>query len=330
MKMFFLACLLMPGFAMITGLSTSAETVDSTVNPRRVHVTIFMLDVKEINSAKQSFDANVYIQCRWQDLRLVHNGETSVSRPINEVWYPRFQIVNQQKVWRTFPEAVDIAPDGEVVYRQRMWGTFSQPLDLRKFPFDQHVFSIQLVTAGYKPDEIELVPGSEPASGIAGHLSVADWSILDWKGEPKPYKPIPGVIDVAGFTFSFKAKRKIGYFIFKVIIPLVFIVAMSWVVFWIDPKESSPQISVAVTTMLTLIAYRFAVGTFLPKISYLTRLDLFILISTVIVFAGLVEVVITTKLAKSEKLAQARTTDRCSRWLFPAAFFVGTVISLAL
>jgi hypothetical protein len=330
MKTFFLACLLIPGFAMITGLPASAETVDSTVNPRRVYVTIFMLDVEAIDSAQQSFDANVFIMCRWQDPRLAHNGKTSVSRPINEVWNPRFQIVNQQKVLRTFPEMVDIAPDGEVVYRQRMWGAFSQPLDLRKFPFDQHVFSIHLVTAGYKPDEIELVPGSEPASGIASHLSVADWSILDWKGESKPYKPIPGMSGTAGFTFSFKAKRQSGYFIFKVIIPLVFIVAMSWVVFWIDPKESGPQISVAVTTMLTLIAYRFAVGTFLPRISYLTRLDLFILTSTVIVFAGLIEVVITTKLANSEKLAQARAIDRWSRWLFPAAFFVATVISLFL
>jgi hypothetical protein len=34
------------------------------------------------------------------------------------------------------------------------------------------------------------------------------------------------------------------------------IVAMSWLVFWIDPKESGSQINVAITTMLTLIAVR--------------------------------------------------------------------------
>jgi hypothetical protein len=51
----------------------------------------------------------------------------------------------------------------------------------------------------------------------------------------------------------------------KVILPLILIVAMSWIVFWIDPEESGIQISVAITTMLTLIAYRFAVGADLPK-----------------------------------------------------------------
>ena len=60
---------------------------------------------------------------------------------------------------------------------------------------------------------------------------------------------------------TFEARRYPGYFISKVILPLIFIVAMSWVVFWIDP-ESGTRVSVSVTAMLTLIAYRFAVGSF--------------------------------------------------------------------
>jgi len=53
---------------------------------------------------------------------------------------------------------------------------------------------------------------------------------------------------ISGFALSFEARREIGYFIVKVIIPLIFIVAMSWVVFWIDPMESGTQISVAITS----------------------------------------------------------------------------------
>ena len=53
---------------------------------------------------------------------------------------------------------------------------------------------------------------------------------------------------------------------FRIILPLLLIVAMSWLVFWIDPELAGPQISIAVTSMLTLIAYRFMVGGMLPKI----------------------------------------------------------------
>jgi hypothetical protein len=36
--------------------------------------------------------------------------------------------------------------------------------------------------------------------------------------------------------------------------------------------------------MLTLIAYRFSIGELVPKVAYLTRLDYFILGSTLMVF----------------------------------------------
>ncbi len=127
-------------------------------------------------------------------------------------------------------------------------------------------------------------------------------------------------LSLPGFSFSLKAERRVEYFIVKIILPLILIVAMSWIVFWIDPKESAIQISVAIRTMLTLIAYRFAVGAELPKVSYLTRLDFFILSATVLVFASLVEVIVTSTLAQREKLDLARHLDRWSRWLFPIIF----------
>jgi len=307
---------------LLAGSTAWADISRPAGDHTRVDVLIFVIDVDEIDSANQNFAANVFLSFRWQDPRLAHSGTKSVSRSMNEVWHPRIQIINQQKVWRTFPEVVEIDPKGNVVYRQRVWGSFSQPLKLRDFPFDRQVFSIQLAAVGYAPDEIELVPASNPESGIAQELSLADWSITGWEAAHRPYEPVSGEITAAGFAFSFEAKRLTGYFIIKVIIPLILIVAMSWVVFWIDPLEAGPQISVAITTMLTLIAYRFAVGTSLPKVSYLTRLDYFILISTILVYASLIEVIITSSLAKSEKLAQARTIDRWMRFIFPGIFII--------
>ena len=102
--------------------------------------------------------------------------------------------------------------------------------------------------------------------------------------------------------------------------PLLLIVAMSWIVFWIDPSESGTQVSVAITSMLTLIAYRFAVSSDLPKVSYLTRLDDFIMFSTLLVFVTLIEVVFTTIMAKTGQIEKARVVDRWARWVFPLGF----------
>ena len=297
--------------------------------PTKVEVIISLSDVDDVDGANQSFEANVYFGLRWHDPRLFHEElDGIISRPLTEVWHPRIQLFNQQKVWKSFPDAVEISPNGDAIYRQRVWGSFSQPLELRDFPFDRQVFEIQLVAAGYTSDQVDLVV--DPRSRIADRFSLPDWNIVDWKVESKSIQAFPGETKTAAVTFSFEATRRIGYFIGKVLVPLILIVAMSWVVFWIDPRESSSQIGVAVTTMLTLIAYRFAVGTDLPKLEYMTRLDLFILGSSLLVFASLVQVVVTSSLAKSDRLFEAREIDIWCRWLFPLAFVLIALETLVL
>ena len=116
------------------------------------------------------------------------------------------------------------------------------------------------------------------------------------------------------------------YYAIKIVLPLLLIVAMSWMVFWIDPKESGSKISVAITAMLTLIAYRFAIGELVPKVSYLTRLDYFIVGSTLIVFLVLLLVILTSNLAKSGQTQLAKRIDRWSRIIFPLMLIIITIM----
>ena len=83
----------------------------------------------------------------------------------------------------------------------------------------------------------------------------------------------------------------------------------------------------AITTMLTLIAYRFSIGELVPKVSYLTRLDYFILGSTLMVFLTLLLVIITSNLAKSGQPELALRIDRWSRIIFPSMLTMVTLVS---
>jgi hypothetical protein len=83
---------------------------------------------------------------------------------------------------------------------------------------------------------------------------------------------------------------------------------MLWIVFWTDPEQFGTQVGVATTSMLTLIAFTFVIGGHVPNVSYFTRMDYFILGSTVLVFATLVQAVLTEMMAKAKKI-------RC-RWGF--------------
>lgn len=324
-KIFFLLLIVLMDQSALANISRPGESS----HPTKVYVSIYFLDLDSVDTADQSYKANIYFIYRWHDPRLAHKSPGSIIRPLHEVWNPRIQIINQQKIFPTLAELVSISQEGEVKYLQRVWGSFSQPLKLKNFPFDRQHITIQVGTVLYSADQVQLLPDPNKSSGIADQLSVTDWKITGWKTDSKPFQPSSDSISVSAFKLSVSAERRVDYFIVNVIIPLLLIVAMSWVVFWIEPKESSgTKISIAATAMLTLIAYRFAIGASIPKLSYLTRLDEFILWSTVLIFATLLEAVFTSSYAKAGKIHLALTIDWWSRWIFPSTLILVALLTL--
>lgn len=306
--------------ALLLFSAKSLASEEAANTEKTVYVYVVILDVDAISSADQSFTINYYAQFRWQDPTLAHPGPSSIRRSLNDIVAPRFILLNQQRTWSSLLNLVDISPEGEVIYRQRLWGDFSQPLRLHDFPFDQHTFELPMLAVGDLGEDIMLLPDPEYPSFIASELSVADWAITGYAEESRDIILTDESVG-GGYVFSFDAKRIYNHYVIKFIIPLILIVAMSWVVFWIDPKESGSQLSVAVTAALTLIAYHIALAGKLPDIPYLTRMDMFLFCSTLMVFSALVEVVITSRLAADGRLQLARRFDQVCRLLFPATYF---------
>jgi hypothetical protein len=289
--------------------------------PLTMNGTLFLLDVSKIDGADQSFTADVFMMLQWKDERLASETNGLRRVPLDSVWNPRIQIINQRRIWKTFPEQVDVSPDGTVTYRQRYYGTFSSPLDLHDFPLDHHSFRLQIVIPGYSPDEIEFVPISEGfGEGRSPEMTIPDWSIGEFEIRTAPWAIIPGGREIAGLEGVFEARRHLGFYIGKAFVSVAIIVFMSWVVFWIGTEHVGPRLSVAVTSMLTLVAYRFLLGQKLPPVSYLTRLDYFLLGSTVLVFIALIQVALTGAMNEEGRADRAKAVNRSSRWAFPVAY----------
>jgi len=300
------------------GQCLMGRPVPVTGGPTEVRIVVAVHDIDEINAVSQSFETNVYFEARWHDPRLAHGGDDELTVSMTEAWHPRLQFLNQQRVVQTLPPILEVLPNGEVTYRQKTWGPFSQPLDVEDFPFDSQRFSLVIHSAGFEADEVVLVPDPDRPSGISPGLSVADWAIHALELESFELIAYTAAEPTAALSASFDADRYSSYYVLKVIVPLIFILAMSWTVFWLDPSLAGTQIGVATTSMLTLIAYRFTVGAFVPKVPYLTRMDTFILASTILVFCSLVLAVWTAFLAAREQRARAVAIERQCRWILPA------------
>ena len=261
--------------SLVTGQQTKEIKVDrpcANGGPTEVGFFVYLLDIDDIDGANQNFTVNVFMRIRWKDPRLAMPDVPARIMPISEVWTPQIIIANKQGLVRkSLPDIVRIESDGTVDYSQRYVGPLSQPLKLRNFPFDKHKFAIHFISTQYTADEVNFVatPSTAEPNYVGGAIykefSVADWEIVDYIAENRPYVVAPGA-KIAGFALEFTADRYSNYYIWQVIVPLVLIVVMSWGALWIDPTNSGTQIGLATSSILTLIAYRFMLGNLVPRL----------------------------------------------------------------
>jgi NhaP-type Na+/H+ or K+/H+ antiporter len=125
-------------------------------------------------------------------------------------------------------------------------------------------------------------------------------------------------------------ERQVNYYVWKIIFPLCLIVIMSWIPRWINPEQIGANVEIATTSFLTLVAYLFAVAHLLPRISYFTRMDQFILLSTLMVFISLLQTVATSTLILRETPPPLARVDRWSRIVYRVILLAVLGISFRL
>jgi hypothetical protein len=81
--------------------------------PTEISVGIWFVDINSIDSAQQSFGADIAVVLRWKDSRLAHTGSGIVHYALDQIWHPRVVIVNEtNSVIRRLPESSDVEADG--------------------------------------------------------------------------------------------------------------------------------------------------------------------------------------------------------------------------
>jgi hypothetical protein len=308
-----------------TVAAQNGERPNADAGPTEVIIGVYLVDLSTIDGAHQSVTADLYVQMRWTDTRLLGPDGQPRKVRLRDVWYPLLEILNQRDLKTARPETLEVQADGTVVYRQRYSGEFAARMLLRDFPFDSQTLEFRVVVAGYTPDDIRLVVDPR-FSGRFDPVSVPDWAVGAAEVVEDPIFSPGAERQIVGATLTVPASRRVGFYVGKAFASVAIIVAMGWVVFWIPGQYVPPRVSVSVTAMLTLIAYRFLLGSVLPPVPYLTRMDWFLLGSTLLVFIGLVGVVADLHLGE----AAAKRLDRIMKVAYPAAFVVLTVAVAAV
>ena len=214
------------------------ERPDPDGPPTRVSVGLIVADILSIDDRNQTITVDAFYALRWVDPRLA--GLAGCRFPFDAVGNPGLRLINAGRLFTRLGEQAVITEGGTVSYRLRLYGALSAPHRLDEFPFDHDTFKIRIQSLTYDDTAVELVIDEGWTGRRLEEFTIADWSV----GQPVARvfsAPIPLFEGTySRYEFSIPADREPGYYVWKVILPLLLIVAMSWGVFWIDPTQFGP------------------------------------------------------------------------------------------
>jgi len=301
---------------------------EAGAGPTPVRVGLHLVDVVGVDDARESFEADVLIQVRWRDPRLALGVPCVV--PASQVWSPEFELGNSVGARAWLEPSVRIEPDGVVHGIQRYLGEFRTSLDLRDYPFDRQHLTFRFGSLAYGHEELDV----QVEDATSRELEVAGWRV----GPVSARTDSLLALSVRGSElrqehvrvhYDLEVERDPTAYVRRAIAPLLLIVLMSFAVFWIEPTHIGPQLGVATTAMLSLIAFLFALQRSVPPVPYMTRMDHLVLGALALVFLAFVEAVTTSRLAGSGRLEAALRIDRAARVAFPLALAVLVWLALA-
>jgi hypothetical protein len=306
----------------------SSTRPDPPGTPTTVGLGIFLHDVSNLRDLDQTMDADVYVIARWRDARLADpaRGDNAAECPPPKggFWMPAIEPENLRSRNELYQPRFLVDAHGVVTYARRLLVSVSYPLDFRDFPLDRHRWSFTLWPVLSRSDEV-VFHALGRVNGKNDRLSIQGWRV----GDPEPKVSVsprvarPG--EFSRFDLFVPIERDLAYYGWKLGLPLTLIVLMAYGVYFIPADKFPQRIGLGMTAMLTFIAYMLSLGGGLPKISYLTRADLFFVGSAILVFLGLVNAIVTMHLASEERTESVERINRIGKWIYP----LGMVLNVA-
>ena len=215
-------------------------------------------------------------------------------------------------------------------------GKVHQAFDLISFPFDKQNLHLTFFVSDIilDPTSQKLVPFdiildeyfeeevSRFVEDEAINQSNPEWKFKDhYETYGDIWNPFYKIKNIT-ISQTFEVERNYLYYIYKLIFPVIFLVLISFSVYWINVKDLESRVTVSIVCLLSLIAYNFVIDEDLPKIGYLTLLDKIILISYV--FAGMptIQSIMGKYYYEKNKYDKFKFYDTYSKIYLPLSYFL--------
>ena len=307
----------------------------------------FMLyDINEIEESTETFEFEGALLLSWHDpgqafdpdaegvTERVYKGSYQYTE-LYDGWRPQAFLANESGSYDRQGIMLRVEPDGTLWYVEEIDAVAESPMDLRFFPFDEQTLQIHFKLLGYGADEVRFEPVEDYSRLLPQRdnpVGNAGWAIGHFAvsaGEDQSAIAGPQAVGQGStLRIDIAAERRSGYLIRVVVLPLMLIVALSWVIFWMDRESLSNRINISFIALLTVVAFQIMVEQALPAIPDLTLMAGFLAINYLLLAATIVINLRVDQLDRAGRVAEGDALDLRCRWLFPLLYFVVSPVML--
>nr|WCB87282.2 GABAA Receptor rho subunit [Haliotis diversicolor] len=255
----------------------------------KVQVCVQFFKVGEIDTLKEQYTADVIVRARWREPSL--DGQIQSAGDIQDFqkyWNPKLYIENTigdpKEILR---HRLTFNNRGECFVSEKriIKGTFMENLELDNFPFDVQDLTVT-VASEFPSYEVEIVEDSENRHMVnrQSFVDEQEWHLyVHTECEKKAI-----VIDQAdnsvkrsAVSVKCRAARRPGYFVWNIFMVTFLICSLAFATFSVEKDLPQNRLQLSFTLVLTAVAFKSVVNQSLPRISYLTYMDKYLLTSMV-------------------------------------------------
>ena len=188
--------------------------------------------------------------------------------------------------------------------------------NFERIPFDPQQFFIRIVCL--EPQELYVYKVDQELTKVGQKLGEVEWYITNLEAQISSLE-----FDEfqSMYSFCFVAKRHLSYFVFRIIVPLLLIVMVSWVTFFL--RDYSKRIDVSGGNLLVFVAFNFTIASALPRLGYLTFMDTFLILGLAVTALTVAYNVGLKRLESHGKKDLGHKIDKYFVWFYPALYAGG-------
>ncbi len=255
-------------------------------SPTTVEVGMYLISLVEVSAPNESFPtfkAEMFMDLEWHDPRLAfaeadvgnerevfleHEAELELER----IWWPDIEFENEQGERHVESRELVIHHDGKVEYSERFQGVFTVDMHLVKFPFDHQNLTVHVESFSWD-DRYVIFEPLEGKTGYNQEFKTLEWLLHDVHTEVHAKNEVRSDESFSEYVFSINVDRDPGFYLYKIVVPLMIIVAFNWATYWMPGEPASVRMERGVIALLTVVAFHQVVASNLPRIGYLTFMD---------------------------------------------------------